>query len=97
MFHKIGQAFGFQDIDCDSHPDFSKQYLLRGPDEPAIRALFTSEVLAAFESLHRVSVEASGDRLIFYRARKRIDPDDIQSFMEERFRVFELFRASASV
>ncbi len=30
FFHGIGKLFGSQDIDFDSHPAFSKAYLLRG-------------------------------------------------------------------
>ncbi len=29
IFHKIGQVFGYKDIDFDSHPEFSKRYLLQ--------------------------------------------------------------------
>jgi len=29
-FHKIGQVFGYQDIDFEAFPNFSKGYLLRG-------------------------------------------------------------------
>ena len=96
MFHKIGQAFGYKDIDFDSNSEFSKRYLLRGEDEPAIRDIFNPELLAMITSLHRVSVEASGDRLIFYRASKRIDPEEINACMDEGFRVFGLFKDASS-
>ena len=88
MFHKIGQALGYQDIDFDSHPTFSKQFLLRGPNEAAIRDFFTPELLEFFESHPGVSVEAAGDRMIFYRASKRIKPEDVRSFMEAGFKIF---------
>lgn len=68
LFHKIGQALGYKDIDFDSHPVFSKRFLLRGPDEATIREFFKPELLEFFESHQGVSVEASGDRLIYYRA-----------------------------
>ncbi|MEC9473853.1 MAG: hypothetical protein VX584_04130, partial [Actinomycetota bacterium] len=49
LFHKIGSTFGYQDIDFDAHPTFSKRYLLRGPDEEAIRNTFTDEFLSSYE------------------------------------------------
>jgi hypothetical protein len=47
VFHKIGAAFGYQDIDFDTSPDFSSHYLLRGPDEMAIRAAFSAAAQTA--------------------------------------------------
>jgi len=40
IFHKIGGVFGYQDFDFDSHPTFSKKYLLRGQVEGEIRHTF---------------------------------------------------------
>ena len=92
FFHKIGQAFGYKDIDFDSHPIFSKRFLLRGPDEAAIREFFKPELLEFFESHQGVSLEATGDRLIYYRARKRIKPEEVRSFMEEGFGVYAVMK-----
>jgi hypothetical protein len=50
MFHKIGKAFGCQDINFESHPEFSKRYLLRGADEEAVRTFFTPEMRVAWVS-----------------------------------------------
>ncbi len=96
MFHKIGQAFGYKDVDFDSHPLFSKRCLLRGPNEAAIRDFFTTELLEFFAAQTGVSVEASDNRLIYYRARKRIKPSEVRPFMEEGFRVYGLFKRPSS-
>jgi len=93
FFHKIGQAFGYKDINFDSHPDFSKAYLLKGPAEEQVRQCFTDLRLDFFESMKGVSVEAGGDRLIFYRSGKRIKPEEVRSLMADGFRVFKLFDA----
>ncbi len=89
IFHKIGGAFGYQDIDFDSHPEFSKKYLLRGDNEASIRQLFNNNVLTNIESQQKISIEGGGNQLVFYK--KRIKPDDIESFMDEGFRFFKLF------
>ena len=49
LFHRIGGVFGYQDIDFESHPRFSKSYLLRGNSEHKIRLLFNDEILAFFD------------------------------------------------
>ena len=40
FFNKLGSLVGMQDIDFDSHPRFSKLFLLTGSDEEAVRKLF---------------------------------------------------------
>ncbi len=95
FFHKIGQAFGYKDIDFDTHPTFSRQFLLRGPDEAAIRATFSPEVLDELETRPGLSIEASRDRLIVYRGGKRIKPAEIRPFMELGFAVYSAFKAAA--
>lgn len=91
VFHRIGSVFGYQDIDFDDHPEFSKHYLLRGDDERAVRTVFDEEVLGYFETNQGLSVEGAGDHLIVYRRSKRIDPDEVRAFMETGFGVFSAF------
>lgn len=92
LMHRIGGMFGYQDIDFESHPQFSKSYLLRGASELKIRELYNDEVLDFFENHPGLSVEGSGQRIVFYRASKRVKPDEIRSFFEEGFRVFALLK-----
>ena len=95
LFHKIGKAFGYRDINFDSHPQFSKQYLLRGPNEDAIREFFDVDRLDFIEELPKgVCIEAQHNRLIFYRGGKRLKPDQIRDFMAEGFGVFAVFKAA---
>ena len=94
VFHKIGSAFGYKDIDFETHPLFSKSYLLRGDNEAAIRGLFNNELLNFIESQQKISIEGSGDQLVFYRHKKRVKPEEVEEFMEEGFKVFELFLRS---
>lgn len=82
-FHKIGQVFGYQDIDFESFPIFSKKYLLRGNNEIEIRELFTPEVIKYFEINQNIHIEAKGNTLIFYKPSKRCKPDEIQRFYQE--------------
>ena len=92
VFHRIGSVFGYQDIDFETHPQFSSNYLLRGEDENAIRRIFTYDILAFFSNNTGLSLEARGNRLLFYRHRKRAKPDDMPSFLHEARSIFDLFR-----
>lgn len=94
FFHKIGQAFGYKDIDFDSHPEFSKSYLLRGEDESDIRRYFTPDRLDYFETSKGQCVEADMDRMVFFRQGKRIKPEQVNDLLKDGFRVFKLFEAA---
>jgi hypothetical protein len=95
FWHKIGAVFGYKDISFDSHPDFSKRYLLRGPDEDEIREVFTPEVLDFLEETNSVCIEAEGPQLIFYRSSKRLKPDESKKLMSEGFDILSVFRTPA--
>lgn len=91
MFHKIGAAFGYQDIDFEEYPEFSKAYLLRGRAEREIRSLFDDRLLKFLENEKKISVEGEQDQLIYYRRRKRLQPEDVKEFMQEGYRIFSAF------
>ena len=92
LFDKIGQVFGYQDIDLPMHPDFSARYILRGTDESAIRDFFTSDVARFFESNPGLSVEAKPDRFILYRPGKRLKPEQWRGWMQLGFQTCGVFR-----
>ncbi len=92
FFHKIGQVFGYQDIDFDTHPDFSKRYLLKGDDEKEIRKLFHADALAFYESHGKLSTEAADHQLIHYHASKRVAPEKLTEFIREGVGVLTLLR-----
>jgi len=83
IFHKVGSAFGMQDIDLPEAPDFSKRFLLRGAREHAIRAAFIPGVLDFFERHEGMSAEGRGNHLIYYRAGRAQRPADIRGFMRQ--------------
>lgn len=91
LWHKVGSVMGYQDIDFDSHPGFSKSYLLRGKDESAIRSAMRPDLLSFFEGAPGLCVEGAGDTLIVYRERTRTDADDLRSVMEEASEVYRRF------
>jgi hypothetical protein len=90
-FHKIGQVFGYQDIDFEAFPNFSKNYLLRGSSESKIRQLFTPNIIRFFEKNKNTFIEAEKDTLIFYQSSKRCKPEEIAQFVDEGQRIQALF------
>jgi len=92
VFHKLGSMMGYQDIDFESNPVFSKKYLLRGPDDAAIRSVFTSRVLTFFESEPGLCVEADGRKLIVYRHSVRAKPEVLRESVEKGIQIAGLFQ-----
>ena len=94
LFHRIGGLFGYQDIDFGDYPEFSRKYLLRGPNEAAIRSAFDAAIVAHLESLDRAYVEGHSGQLVFYRHAKRVRPEEVRGLLEEAYGVFALLRGA---
>jgi hypothetical protein len=97
IFHKIGSAFGYQDIDLPDYPSFSSRCLLRGQDESAIRALFDGTVIEAVENAKNICLEGGGPWLVIYRASKRINAPQIPDLLEEVRNLRTVFARRAEV
>jgi len=80
---RIGELFGYQDINFESSEEFSRQYLLRGTDESAIRAAFGANVLGYFAQNPGWSVESAGGQLAVYHTERRPKPEELQAFVAE--------------
>jgi hypothetical protein len=81
LFHRMLSAFGYQDIDFGQRPEFSKQYILRGQNELAIRQVFNDRVLSFFEGYAGTCVDAGGNQLFIYRAGQRFQPPEIEGYV----------------
>jgi hypothetical protein len=101
FFDRVGDVFLHNDIDFDSYPVFSRRYLLRGPEQEKIRALFSSALIALFEGLaaeDKWHVEGNGNSLIFYRSNVTVDEAQIVSFREQTSAITQGFvKACGSV
>ncbi len=81
FLYKIFTAFGYQDIDFGQRPDFSRQYILRGQDEQAIRRTFSDGLLSFYESYPGTCTDGGGNQLFVYRGGYRFQPQEIQSYV----------------
>ena len=87
LFNKIGAAIGFQDIDFDEHPEFSKTFVLKGEDEPAIRNFFDRDKLEFFAQRKESYIETAHSFFIYTRdGRKK--PEQIREFLKEGHSVY---------
>ena len=78
-------------FDFESHPRFSKKYLLKGDNETSVRQLFNDNLIKYIESKEKISLEGGGNQLVFYRPGKRVKPEDIENFMDEGFHFLKMF------
>ena len=85
---KIGGMLGFKDINFDDHPQFSAAFVLNGQDEAAVRKLFTPDLMNFFMQHRDMTIEAHGDKMVFYRSQKRVAPAKVRQFMQDGFEVF---------
>jgi hypothetical protein len=91
FLHKIFTAFGYQDIDFGQRPEFSRQYILRGQDEPAIRRTFNDGLLSFYENYAGTCTDGGGNQLFIYRGGYRFQPQEIQSYVGLGLSVLNLF------
>lgn len=97
FLHRIAGVFGYQDIDFAGYPAFNKAFLLRGPDEGAIRQVFTEPVVQHFEHQleHRRPVGdviGHGHRLIVSTRRQK--PEQLRAFLEQAFGIYGILKSA---
>lgn len=92
FLHRIGQFFGMRDINFDEYPTFSANFLLRGPNEEAIRDYFNEERVKFLENNPLMSLEAHGNQLAVFRTNHRQPTDQMQALMSIGFDVYTRFR-----
>lgn len=91
IFSKIKVLFGGADVNFPDSPGFSEQYVLRGQDEGALRAIFSPALRQALEPLHHLTIEGADDALFIFRAGCRIEPDELVARIEEDKKILALF------
>jgi hypothetical protein len=91
VFDRLGSALGFQDIDFADHSQFSKMYVLKGQDETAIREFFDQQMLDFFAGRPGICFECMPGMFIYFRARRRQKVDEMRTYLEEGYTVYQAF------
>jgi len=81
MWNKVSEMTRGKDIDFKNHPEFSRQFYLRGDDENAVREFFRDGVLNYLETHAGIHVESHRNRLLVYAKRDKLTPDEINSVL----------------
>lgn len=92
FLHKIGALLGFDDINFEAFPEFSRQYYLKSSDEQYLRATMHDGILRFFSVEKGWRVEGVNYYLIFYKKDVLLPPQEIKQFYDKGLHVFELFR-----
>jgi hypothetical protein len=80
---RIAEVFGYQDIDLESSPEFSRRYIVRGADEAAIRAALYPGAASYFAQHEGWTLELKSGGVAIYRANRRAKPEDMRMFIED--------------
>lgn len=91
FYHQIADALGFRDIDFEGYPVFSDRYRLQGDDEASIRRLFDEEALLYFTRHLGLHTEGHGRQLLLYQDKRRVDPKEMEPFMQQGLDILDLF------
>ena len=83
LLHRIGGLVGYQDIDIEGHPAFSREYLLRGQDESSIRAVFEPDVVAFFEANGERCTTGAGPDLLLWRAATLASAEEVPALLDQ--------------
>ncbi|MFL6588692.1 MAG: hypothetical protein ACJ8M4_00820 [Chthoniobacterales bacterium] len=89
IFKTVGKMFGGSDIDFPEAPGFNDQYILRGGNEAALRAIFTPALRRFLQPLQHLTIEGADDVLFVYRWQRR--SKDVGPLVEENKRILALF------
>jgi hypothetical protein len=98
LWDALGSLFGGQDIDFAEDPQFSRAYVLQGPDEAAIRAVFAPEVRAWFAERAGAGFhfEAQEHVLVFHLG-QRLPPQQAPELMAQALQILQLLRSAGNV
>jgi hypothetical protein len=88
MLDKLGGLVGLADVDFESNPKFSSMFVLKGPNEEAIRSFFKPSILSFFENYKGLSVEAVAGAAIIYYPGKRVPPNEIKNYMSKAYEIY---------
>ena len=80
---RIAEVVGMQDVDFSESPEFSRAYHLTGPNEPAIRALFTPEIREFLAVTPDQHVTGGGRFLIWWSATLLPPPSGFDEWLEQ--------------
>lgn len=92
FFHRIGAAFGMQDIDFEEHPEFSATFRLKGDDETTIRGMFDMQLMDELVERKDICIEAAPGAFICHRLGRK-KSREVEKAIDETYAIYQLFLA----
>jgi hypothetical protein len=90
LWHKLAAMVGYNDVDFESFPTFSKRYYLKSPDE-RIRSAFSTDVLTFFEREPiRHTIESQDHSLALYRPNVRLRSRELMQALSDVERIVDV-------
>jgi hypothetical protein len=91
FLHRIGGAFGYQDIDLEGRPEFSRMFLLRGEDEAGVRVAFSGAVAEFFERRAGMCAAGAAHEVLFWRPGRVAKPEELELLIGDGFELARRF------
>jgi len=89
---------GFQDIDFEHFTKFSRRFVLKGPDEDAIRDFMSPTLLELFENEEVYHLESTGHELVVFKTfMRRATMAEIEAMLSFSAKLVTLLVAQAEV
>lgn len=89
---KLTQMFGSQDIDFEESPEFSKKFVLAGPNEPAIRDFFDADRRTSLSVFEGLCLETCRDCTVIWFQNRRIPAAGVREFFGKTFEVYTVLK-----
>lgn len=88
---RLAALVGFDDINFDSHRDFSKKWSLTSNQPSAVRNFFRAELLDEILNIPDLQIQGSHDWILVFRPNKRTKPDLYGRAIEEAVAIRDSF------
>lgn len=85
----LKSVIGNDDINFQSHPEFSKKYELRSEDDKEVRAFFNESLLGRFEVLDNLFFSGNGKDILIHQDEGLVSPEKIKKLMNIGDKVVE--------
>ena len=67
LFNRLLELAHHKDVNFKNHVDFSKTYLLHGPNEHLIREFFNENLISLLEKREVYHIESNGEALLIFK------------------------------
>ena len=81
FFDRFKSFSGYQDIDFKLFTDFSNRFLVKGPDEAAIREVFHEGLIAFLQNQEIYHIECNGEALFIFKYLRTARSPEIEKML----------------